>query len=88
MKKIRIKNPDGRIVTIYTSKNQIEAELVRNTLLDHDIECHLDGEFQAGFAGVPDVDIVVKESDVEFAAEVIEKHHPHLIGENATDETD
>lgn len=57
----------------------VEAELVRNTLIDHDIDCALEGEHQAGFTGTIEIGILVREADLAKAREVLKVHHPHLI---------
>ncbi|MDG2186478.1 MAG: DUF2007 domain-containing protein [Mariniblastus sp.] len=68
---------DQKIVSIYTLSDPYEAELIKNTLEDHDIRCSLDGETQGGFVGVVNIGILVKESDAERAVELIRKHHDH-----------
>ena len=76
MKKVRIRNPDAKLVTIYTLSDPVVAEMIKNTLLDHEIECEIDGIHQAGFTGALSIWIVVRESDADRAHEVIETHYP------------
>ncbi len=83
MKKVRIKHPDAKLVTIFHLGDPVEAELVKNTLMDHDIDCQLGGEHQAGFTGTLEISVIVREEDVEQAEEIAEIHHPHLFGHNS-----
>lgn len=76
MKKMKIENPDIRLVTVCTVNDPIEAELIKHTLLDHNIDCELEGELQAGFTGALGINVVVRESDAKEADEVIQVHHP------------
>ncbi len=76
MKKIKIKSPDIRLVTVCIVNDPVEAELIKNTLLDHEIECELDGEHQAGFTGTLGIDVVVRETDAKEAREIVQIHHP------------
>ena len=80
MKKVKIKNPDARLVTVCTLRDAVEAEMVKNTLLDHGIECQITDEHQAGFTGTFDVGVLVRESDAENAKEFMRIHHPHIFG--------
>ena len=75
MKRIKIKNPDAKLVTVYTVNDPMEAELIKNTLLDHEIECEIDGEHQAGFTGALSIGVVVLEKDAQRAREFIKIHH-------------
>ena len=77
MKKVKISDPDAKVVTIRTVNDPVEAELIKNTLIDHGIDCHLDGEHQAGFTGTLGIGILVLESDAKFADETIRIHHPN-----------
>lgn len=69
------------VVTVYTLNDPNEAEVVKLLLLDHDINCELDGEHQAGFSGVFKIGILVRAEDADEAREVIHVHH--LDGESA-----
>ncbi len=88
MKKVKIPHPETRLVIIYRLSDPIEAELIKNTLADHGIESHLDGESQAGFAGIFEIGVLVAEEDADNAHEIIEIHHSHHKHEDATDSED
>lgn len=75
MAKIRIQTPDASLVTAYTVSDPIQAELIKNTLLDHGIQCELGGGHQAGFTGALAVEIIVHEPDFSRAIEIIKEHH-------------
>ena len=64
------------LVTVYTVKNPVQAELVRIALENEGISCHLDGEGQGGggLVGVFDMHVVVRAADAERAREVIAFH--------------
>ena len=76
MKKVKIQSPDIRLATVCTVNNPAEAELIKHTLLDHEIECELDGEHQAGFTGTLGIKVIVREVDAKEAREIIQIHHP------------
>ncbi|MEZ6094534.1 MAG: DUF2007 domain-containing protein [Pirellulaceae bacterium] len=78
MTDIPVRKPDDELVTVYTVENASVAELVRNTLIDHGIECELAGEQQGGFPGTFAIEIIVKKSDAPKALEFIQIHHPNL----------
>ncbi|MDA7662892.1 DUF2007 domain-containing protein [Pirellulaceae bacterium] len=76
MKKVKIQSPDIRLATVCTVNDAVEAELIKNTLLNHEIKCEIDGEHQAGFTGTLGINILVREGDVEAACEITQIHHP------------
>ncbi len=51
MKNLKNQYTDEKLVTIFRLTDLAEAELVKNTLLDHRVDCQLGGEHQAGFTG-------------------------------------
>ena len=69
--------PEEHLVTVYTLDDAVTAELIRNTLQEHDIKCELGGEHQAGFTGALEVEIIVRETDRQRAAELIAEMFPH-----------
>ena len=69
--------PEAHLVTVYTVDDAVKAELIRNTLQEHDIRCEIGGEHQAGFTGALNVEIIVLESDRERAAAIIGDLFPH-----------
>jgi hypothetical protein len=77
MKKVRIKNPDAKLITIRTLNDPVEAELVKNTLTDHGIRCRILDDHQGGFTGIFSIGIVVGEADADRADEILDIHHPH-----------
>lgn len=70
-------HPEAHLVTVLTIADAVKAELIRNTLQEHDIRCELGGEHQAGFTGTFSVDIIVLEKDKEQAAKLIADMFPH-----------
>ena len=88
MKRVRIRHPESKLLTILHLDNPVEAELIRNTLLEHEIQCSLGGEGQAGFTGVFEIDLIVREEDVEAAEDILAIHHPHLFGIDSEPPTD
>ncbi len=63
------------VVTVYTINDPNEAEVVKLLLRDHNIECELDGEHQAGFSGIFEIGVLVRAKDADEAREVIRVHH-------------
>jgi hypothetical protein len=45
------------LVTVYTVSNAIEAEIIKNALIDEGIHCEIEGENQAGEAGLTGIEI-------------------------------
>jgi hypothetical protein len=66
---------DDAVVKVYTLNDPNQAEIIKNMLRDHGIDCVLDGEGQAGFTGVLEIDVLVKANDAEQATEVLKSHH-------------
>ena len=64
---VPISTYDGQLVTLTKVRNAQVAELISNALDAKGIPCYLDGEHQGGFAGVLEIGIVVRESDLEAA---------------------
>ena len=57
----------SELVSVLSTNDPNEAEIVRNTLEAAGIEAFIEGENQAGFAGIFEVNVVVR-SDQEAAA--------------------
>ncbi len=74
MKNIKIKSPDERLVTVYSVRDSVNAELIKNMLSDHGIRAEIGGEHQAGFTGALAVEVIVREIDSAKALEFIEAH--------------
>ena len=76
MKNVKIKTPDTHLVTVYQSSDPIQADLVRDTLDNAGVEAMIDGEYQAGFAGVLPVNVMVRESVADAALAIIREIFP------------
>jgi hypothetical protein len=63
------------VITVYTLNDPNEAEVVKMLLRDHNIDCELDGEHQAGFSGIFEIGVLVRGEDADEAREVIRVHH-------------
>ncbi len=66
------------LLTVYTTDDPNYAEILRNALNDNEIKCEIDGEHQAGFAGLTSMPIklLVRVRDFDRARNFIETHHP------------
>ena len=67
---------DEELVPVYTVKSPSQAEIIRNTLESEGIFCRLDGEGQAGLAGIMDISVVVAATDAERARAILQMHEP------------
>jgi len=66
----------NELVTVYTVSNPVEAEIIKNALLDEGIRCFVGGENQtaeSGLTGIA-VSIEVPASEAERAREFIRAH--------------
>lgn len=79
MKKIKLYLPATKLVTVGTVPDAINAELVKNTLIEHEIDCQLDGENQGGMTGLFSIGILVCEQDAAQAKEIMGLHFPLLF---------
>jgi hypothetical protein len=66
------------LVTIYTTNDANEAELIKLNLRDHGIACQLSGEQQGGFAGlgIEEIGVVVRAEDADRARSIVEGQLP------------
>ena len=73
------------LVTVYTASNDVEAEIVKNALVNAGIKSFVEGSHQAaeaGLIGIP-VHVQVAATDADRARKFVEKHraehgsHPH-----------
>lgn len=78
MKKIEIKTPDSSLTTVCAVNDAVQGELIKNMLIDHGIKAEIAGQQQGGFTGTFEVEIIVRESDAEQAAEFIKIHFPKV----------
>jgi hypothetical protein len=76
MKNVKIRLPETRLVSVYRNSDPILADLVRDSLEDNGISAVINGERQAGFAGVLPVEVMVRELDASAAMLVIKKLYP------------
>ncbi len=61
-------------VTVYTTNDPEEAEIVKTALRGQDIPCELDGERQAGLCGVLEIGALVRSRDAVRARRIIRRH--------------
>ncbi|MCA9198425.1 MAG: DUF2007 domain-containing protein [Planctomycetales bacterium] len=68
---------EKKMVKIYSLSDANKAELLKNLLLDHGIECHLDGEHQAGFTGMTpfEIGVLVSSDNEQEARDIMHQHH-------------
>ena len=68
--------PDD-ILTVYTTNNANEAEVLRAALHGEGIKCEVSGEGQAGLAGIGSMEIqlLVRAEDFDRARAFLERHH-------------
>ncbi len=61
-------------VTVYTTNNPEEAEIVRTALRGQGISCELDGERQAGLTDILEIGVLVRSCDAARARRIIRRH--------------
>jgi hypothetical protein len=64
----------NELVTVFTLKDANKAEIIKTALQLEGIACSIDGEHQAGFSNVFDMDILVPAKDADRARAFIESH--------------
>lgn len=75
------------LVTVYTVSNAIEAEIIKNALVAEGIPCMIEGEHQAGDAGLIGISIKLQvPSDQADAAREFIAAHEHKGTTAETDE--
>ena len=80
---------DEELVSVYSVKSPSQAEIIRNALESEGIFCRLDGDGQAGLAGIMDIDVLVAGADAERARAILEMHEPLADGSDVeADELD
>ena len=62
------------IVTVYTVRDEMQGEIIKNALEAEGIKCNLGGEHQAALTGTFDVDVLVRAADEARAREIIDSH--------------
>lgn len=78
MKNVKIKTPDSKLVVVCSANDALQAELVKNMLVDHGIQATTGGENQTGFTGAFPVKVFVRECDLATATDFIGRHFPDL----------
>jgi hypothetical protein len=65
------------ILTVYTTSDANEAEVLRAALHGEGIKCEVGGEGQAGLAGIGSMEIqlLVRAEDFDRARAFLERHH-------------
>ena len=66
--------PDD-ILTVYTTDNANDAEVVRAALHGEGIKCEVGGETQAGLAGIMEIQLLVRAEDFDRARAFLKRHH-------------
>ena len=68
--------PDD-LLSVYSTNNASEAEILRSALLDEGIRCQISGENQAGLAGIESLEIqlLVRAEDYDRAHAFLAQHH-------------
>jgi hypothetical protein len=69
----------NELVTVYTLSDPVKAEIIKNALHAEGIRCFLEGEGQAGIAGVTgfEIQVQVPAEDGDRATRVIKAHERH-----------
>jgi hypothetical protein len=64
------------LVTVYTVNNAVEAEIIKNALSAEGIRAFIEGENQAGEAGLTGIEIQIQvaNSDADRARKFLKKH--------------
>ncbi len=62
------------LVSVYTLKDEMKAEIIKNSLEAEGIVCEIDGLHQGGFTGTLEINILVKAWDEDKARSIIEAH--------------
>ena len=71
-----MQRPD-HLLSVYSTDNASEAEILRTALHSEGIKCEISGESQAGLAGISSLEILllVKAEDFDRARAFLEQHH-------------
>jgi len=76
---------DDELVTVYQTIDANHAEIARLALESEGISAFVEGEGQAGLAGILEIQVVVKTADAKRARELIAAHTDET---NADDEVE
>jgi hypothetical protein len=71
-----MQRPDD-LLSVYSTNDASEAEIVRVALHDEGIKCEISGEKQAGFTGTGglEIQLLVKAEDFDRARAFLQRHH-------------
>lgn len=61
----------SELVKVFSTNDPSEAEIVKNTLQAAGIEAFIEGEGQAGFTGIFEIDVVVRPEQESAAREAL-----------------
>lgn len=62
------------LISVNTCTNATEAEVIRAALEAEGIPCQIEGEGQAGLAGILKMRLLVRAADADQARDFIERH--------------
>lgn len=62
------------LVSVLTTTDAAQAELIRGALRNEGIACEIDGENQGSLSGVLDIHLLVRAIDADRAAKFIAAH--------------
>ena len=71
----------ANLISVYTTKNPGEAEVVRMALEENGILATIQGGVQAGLTGALDIDVMVRAEDIVRAREFIAEHQSFPVSE-------
>ena len=71
-----MQRPDD-LVSVYSTSDANEAEILRAALHDEGVKCEISGESQAGLTGITsmEIELLVRAEDYDRAREFLENHH-------------
>jgi len=78
-------NSPDQLVPIFRSHESWQAEIVRDVLRDHGVDCEISGGFQAGLTGVLEVQLLVRAADKRHAEQILAQLASDQNGEGLAD---
>ena len=68
----------NELMTVYTTNDPNDAEIVSGALHAEGIKCQIDGERQGGLTGldIMEINVLVRAEDFDRARSFVEKHEP------------
>jgi hypothetical protein len=70
-------------VTVYTTNDPEEAEIVKTTLRGQGMPCELDGERQGGLCGILEIGVLVRARDAVRARRIVRRHEGQTAKEHS-----